>query len=102
MNCAIQFTHKQEDTPSLPRRSATEHDKVTSGLSHLWKPAVQCRQSPLPPLNFSKDHIATYPDHFEGIGCFPRTYAIHLHDNKKPVIHAPCKCPIAMGPLVHE
>ena len=27
---------------------------------------------------------------------------IHLHDDAKPVIHAPPKCPIAMHPLVHE
>ena len=75
LNCAIQFTHKQ---------------------------AAQYRQSPLPPLNSSKDLIAAYPNHFEGIGHFLRMYTIHLHDDAKPVIHAPHKCPIAMHPLVHE
>ena len=69
---------------------------------HLWKLAAQHRQSPLPPLNSSKDLIAAYPNCFEGIGCFPRTYTIHLHDDAKPVIHAPHKCPIAMHPLVFE
>ena len=64
--------------------------------------AAQCRQSPLPPLNSSKDLIATYPNHFKGLGHFPRMYTIHLHDDTKPVIHAPSKCPIAMCPLVHE
>ena len=102
MNCALQFTCKQEDTPYLPRRPTTEYGKATGDLLHLQKLAVQHRQSPLPPLNSSKDLIATYPNHFEGIGCFPRTYTIHLHDNTKPVIHAPRKYPIAMHPLVCE
>ena len=69
---------------------------------HLQKLAAQHRRSPLPPLNSSKDLIATYPNCFEGIGCFPRTYTIHLHDDAKPVIHAPHKCPIAMHLFVHE
>ena len=102
LNCAIQLTHKQEDTPYLPRRPTTEHEKATGDLSHLWKPAAQHRQSPPPPLNSSKDCIATYPNCFEGIGHFPTVYIIHLHDNAKPVIHAPCKYPIAMCPLGHE
>ena len=59
MNCTVQFAHKQEDTTNLPRRSATEHDKVADDLSHLWTLAAQYRWSPLPPLNSSKDLIAT-------------------------------------------
>ena len=102
LNCAIQVAHKWEDTPNLPRRPTTKHEKAIGDPLHLQKLAAQCWQSPLPPLNSSKDLIAVYTDHFEGIGCFPRTYTIHLHDNAKPVIHAPHKCPIAMHPLVHE
>ena len=97
-----QFAHKQEYTLNLPRRPTTKCEKVTGDLLHLWKLAEQHRQSPLPPLNPSKDLIVAYPDHFEGIGHFPRMYTIHLHDNAKPVIHAPHKCPIAMHPLLHE
>ena len=69
---------------------------------HLWKLAAQCMLSPLPPLNSSKDLIATYPNCFEGIGHFLGMYTIHLHGDAKPVIHALCKCPIAMHPLVGE
>ena len=102
LNCAVQFACKQEDTPNLPRRPTTKHEKVTGDLLHLQKLAAQHRQSPLPPHNSSKDLIAAYLDHFEGIGCFPRMYTIHLHDDTKHVIHAPHKCPIAMHPIVHE
>ena len=80
---------KQENTPNLPRRPTAKHEQATSNPLHPQKLAAQCRQPPLPPLNSSKDLIATYPDHFEGIGCFPRMYTIHLHDDAKPVIHAP-------------
>ena len=41
LTCTIQFRHKQEDTPNLPRRPTTEHEKVTCDLLHLWK-AWQC------------------------------------------------------------
>ena len=102
LNCAIQVAHKWEDTSNLPRRPTTKHEKAIGDPLHLWKLAAQHRQSPLPPLNSSKDLIATYPNHFEGIGHFPGTYTIHLHDDTKPVIHAPHKCPIAMHPPVHE
>ena len=102
LNCAVQFAHKQEYTPNLPRRPTTEHEKVTGDMSHLWKLAAQHRWSPLPPLNSSKDLIATYYDCFEGIGCFPGMYTNHLHDDAKSVIHAPHKCPITMCPLVCE
>ena len=102
LNCAIQFACKWEDTPNLPRRPTTEHGKVTGDLLHLQKSAAQHRWSPLPPLNSSKGLIAAYPNHFEGIGCFPWMYTIHLHEDAKPVIHAPHKCPIAVHPLVHE
>ena len=87
LNCAIQLTHKC-CTPDLPSRPTTGLGKVTSDLSHPQKLAVQHRWSPLPPLNSSKDLIATYPDHFERIGCFPGTYTIHLHNDAQPVIHA--------------
>ena len=87
---------------NLLSRPTTRHGKVTSDLSHLWKLAAQHRWSPLPPLNSSKDLTATYPDHFEGIECFPGMYTIHLCDDTQPVIHAPHKCPIAICPLVHE
>ena len=36
LNCAIQFAHKWEDTPNLPRRPTTEHEKVTGDLLPLW------------------------------------------------------------------
>ena len=54
------------------------------------------------PLNSSEDLIKAYADQFEGIGWFPGTYHISLHDDAKPVVHVPRKCPIAMQPLVHE
>ena len=101
LNCTVQFSSKC-CTPDLLRWPITEHEKVTSNLLHLWKPAVQHRWSPLPPLNSSKDLIAAYLDHFEGIGCFPRTYTIHLHNDAQPVIHAPHKCLITMHPLLYE
>ena len=99
LNCAVQLPHKC-CTPIPPRRPTTQHEKVTSDLSHLWNLASQHRWSPLPPFNSSKDLIAAYHDHFEGIGCFPRMYTIHLCNNAQPVIHAPHKCLIAMHPLV--
>ena len=42
LNCAIQLAHNC-CTPGLPRRPTTKCGKVTSDLSHLWKPAVQHR-----------------------------------------------------------
>ena len=101
LNCTIQCVHKC-CTPNPPSRPTTGCGKVTSDLSHPQKLAVQHRWSPLPPLNSSKGLIATYPGHFEGIGCFPGMYTIHLCNDAQPVIHAPLKCPIAMHPLVHE
>ena len=101
LNCTIQFTHKY-CSPDLPRRPTTEHGEVGSDLSLLQKLAAQCRRSPLPLLNSSKDLIAAYPVHFEGIGHFPRMYTTHLHDDAKPVIHAPHKCLIAMCLLMCE
>ena len=101
LNCAIQLAHKHY-TPDLASRQTIGHGKVKSDLSHLWKPVAQYRQSPLPPLNSSKDFIAAYPNCFEGIGCFPGTYTIHLWCDAQPVIHAPHKCLIAMCPLVYE
>ena len=101
LNCTIQLAHKCY-TPNPPSRPTTGCGKVTSDLSHLWKLAVQHRQLPFPPLNSSKDLIAAFPNHFEGIGCFPRTYTIHLHDDAQPVIHAPHKCSITMCLPVHE
>ena len=47
-----------------------------------------------------QDLIDAYPDRFEGIGRFPGTYHITLHEDARPVVHAPHKCPIAMRPLV--
>ena len=74
--------------------------QVTCCTSRNWQHSTD--QSPLPPLNSSEDLIAAYPYCFEGIGCFPWMYTIHLHDDAKSVIHVPHKCPIAMCPLVYE
>ena len=98
LNCTVQCAHKC-CTPDPSRRPITEHEKVVSDLSH-WN--WQHRRSPFPPLNYRKDLFAAYPDHFEGIGHFPGTYTIHLHDDAQPVIHVPHKCPTAMHPLVHK
>ena len=51
-------------------------------------------------LSSRQDLINAYPDHFKGIGCFPGTYHITLRENSTPVVHPPCKCPIALWPLV--
>ena len=52
-------------------------------------------------LNFPKPEIGSVnPNWFEGIGQFPGTYHITLHDDTEPVVHVPRKCPIAMQPLV--
>ena len=54
------------------------------------------------PLNCNKNLIKAYPDWFEDIGLFPVTYHITPHDNAKPVVHVPGKCPITMQLLVCE
>ena len=76
------------DPSSLPIKSTTEHAKVRCDLTS--------------PLNSSKHLIKAYPDQFEGIGQFPGTYLITLHDDAKPVVHATRKCAVAMWPLVCE
>ena len=46
--------------------------------------------------------MKAYPYQFEGIGWFPGTYHIILHDGAKLMVHAPRKCPITMWHLVCE
>ena len=87
LNCAIQFPHKC-CTSDPPRRPTTEHEKVASDLLHLWKPPMQHRWSPLPPLNSSKDLFAAYPDHFEGIGCF--LWNVHNSPSQQCTTCHPC------------
>ena len=79
-------TYQDIDPPTSPKKPTTEFIKVRSNLTS--------------PLNSSKDLFKTYPNQFEGIGQFPGTCDITLHDDAKPVIHVPRKCPIAMQPLV--
>ena len=45
------------------------------------------------PPNSSEDLIKPYPDQLEAIGQYLGTYQITLHDDAKPVVHAPRKCP---------
>ena len=87
LNCMVKLTSRP-DPPSPPKKPTSEHAKVRPDLTS--------------PLNSSKDLSKVYPNWFEDIGQFPGTYHITLHDDAKPVVHAPRKCPITNGPLVHE
>ena len=87
MNCAVKLTSKN-DPPSLPKKPTIGHAK--DGCD------------PTSPLNSSEDPIKAYPNWFEGIDRFPRTYYITHHDDAKPVVHAPRKCLITIWPLVYE
>ena len=69
------------------------------------KPTTECakvRDNATSPLNSSRNLIKAYWNWFEGICWFLKTYHITLHDDAKPVVHAPRQCPIAKQPLVHE
>ena len=87
LNCAVKLTHRHDST-SPPKKPTTECTKSRNDHSSL--------------LNSSKDLIKAYPDWFGGIGWFPGTCHITLHDDAKPVVHATRNCPVAMWPLVHE
>ena len=67
-----------------------------------WAVKLNSRHDLTSPPNSSKVFTKVYPDWFEGIGQFPGTYHITLHDDAKSVVHEPRKCQIAMQPLVHE
>ena len=59
--------------------------------------------SPPPtPIDSWDKLVKAYQDRFKGIGRFPGTYQITLWDDAWPLVHASCKCPIAMRPLVCE
>ena len=77
----------QEDQPLSTRKS-----QVTLCTSGNWQHSAD--DHPFVYSTPARTLIPAYPDCFEGIGCFPGTYTIHLHDNAKPVIHAPYKCPL--------
>ena len=87
LNCMVQLTSRY-DPPSTPKKPTIECAKDRCHLTS--------------PLNSSKHLIKAYPNWFEGIGLFPGTDHITLHDDTKLVAHAPKKCPIAMWPLVHD
>ena len=87
LNCAVDL-HQTRTTQQ--RTPTTECQRIQDVLGTLKT------------LSSREDLINEYPDRFDGIGRFPGTYHITLREDAKPVVHAPCKCPIAMRPLVRE
>ena len=74
LNCAVNLLQKKL---TQQKTSMTECQKVQDDLEKLK------------PFSSREDLINAYPDHFEGIGCFPRTYHITLRKDDRPVVHAP-------------
>ena len=86
LNCAVNFCWKKP----TQQKPTTECQQTQKDLTNLQT------------LNTKEDLIKANPHRFEGIGCFPDSYHITLHNDARPVVHAPWKCPIAMQPLVYK
>ena len=72
----------------------------TSPSQHQQADTATSTQKELPLIRSAADLQREFPDCFEGIGRFAGKYHITLKADVKPVIHPPCKCPIAMKPHV--
>ena len=85
LNCSVQLRKHGQ-----PVKVSKEREKVKQDMKNLK------------PINSKDDLIKAYLDRFEGIGKFPGTYHIYLKEDAIPVVHTPCKCPIAIRPLVDK
>ena len=80
--------HRGVRRPSNTRTLSRQLKLVTL---HCAFPAPQC-----PAINSTEELLQQYPDQFDRIGNFPRTYHIVLKDEALPTISAPRKCPIKL------
>ena len=87
LNCAVNLQKRK----LVQQKKPTTEGRKVEQVQQILKPL---------PLKTKEDLIKAYPDRFQGICHFPGTYHITLCSDAKPVVHAPCKCPIAMWLLV--
>ena len=70
--------------------STAERDTDTTGVVPTYTSRPKGDET-------AKEHILNeYPDVFDGIGCFEGEYHITLDPTVPPVVHYPCRVPVAL------